>query len=153
VGQIEESELRQLVDQWGPSLVLFARQWSSTPDDALQEALIELVQLVDVPLHLKAWLFRVVKNKALNHLRSERRRDMHQRSAVMERDEWFVVDHETRLDGRHIASLLETLDAAQREIVVSRIWGDLTYEEIATLVNRPIATVHRLYQSALVLFL
>jgi RNA polymerase sigma-70 factor (ECF subfamily) len=47
---------------------------------------------------------------------------------------------------------LEHLDALppdQREVVVARIWGGLTFDEIAALVGEPRTTVYRRYGEAL----
>lgn len=146
--RITESELKQLVEELGPSLVLFARQWCSYPDDALQEALIELVQKDPVPCSPKAWLFRVVRNKAMNQSRSERRRAKHE-SVIAESDRWFEPDTGTRIDAEQAMVWLEQLPDIQRQIVTTRIWGELTYEQIAEIVDRPTATVFRLYREAI----
>lgn len=148
MARIAESELKRLVDELGSSLVLFARQWCSYPDDALQEALIELVQKDPIPRSPKAWLFRVVRNKAMNQSRSERRRAKHE-SVIAESDRWFEPDTGSRIDAAQAIVWLEHLPDIQRQIVTARIWGELTYEQIAEIVDRPTATVFRLYREAI----
>jgi RNA polymerase sigma-70 factor (ECF subfamily) len=148
VTRITELELAQLVDELGASLVLFARQWCSCPDDALQEALIELVRKETVPRSLKAWLFRVVRNKAMNLARSERRRS-HYESSASGPDAWFEPDKGSQIDAEFAAQWIERLPDIQRQIVTARIWGELTFEQIADVVDRPTATVFRLFHEAL----
>lgn len=148
MARITDRELAQLADELGASLVLFARQWCSCPDDALQEALIELVNKEPVPSSPKAWLFRVVRHKAMNLARSQRRRDHHE-SAASASHLWFESDDGTRMDAEVAAQWLEHLPDIQRQIVTARIWGELTFEQIAEVVDRPTASVFRLLQEAL----
>jgi DNA-directed RNA polymerase specialized sigma24 family protein len=42
------------------------------------------------------------------------------------------------------------LPLEQREVVVARIWGGLTFEELAHLVGCSLPTAHRRYQAGLV---
>ena len=44
---------------------------------------------------------------------------------------------------------LEGLPLAEREVVVARIWGGLSFEEIAGLTGALTSTVHRRYQAGL----
>jgi RNA polymerase sigma factor (sigma-70 family) len=148
VTRITAVELEQLVDELGSSLVLFARQWCSCPDDALQEALIELAKKDPAPRSPKAWLFRVVRNKAMNLARSDRRRARHE-SARAEADAWFDSDADSQLDAESTSQWIEQLPDILRQIVVARIWGELTFEQIAEVVDRPTATVFRLFREAI----
>ena len=50
----------------GPALELFARQWCSSPSDVVQDALVELARLQVVPENLVGWLYRVVRNRAID---------------------------------------------------------------------------------------
>jgi RNA polymerase sigma-70 factor (ECF subfamily) len=148
VTRITELELEQLVDELGASLVLFARQWCSCPDDALQEALIELVKKDPAPRSPKAWLFRVVRNKALNLARSDRRRERCELASA-EQDAWFDADTGSQMDAELTTQWLERLPDIQRQIVTARIWGELTFEQIAEVVDRPTATVFRLFRESI----
>jgi RNA polymerase sigma-70 factor (ECF subfamily) len=48
-----------------------------------------------------------------------------------------------------LAEKLSRLPDEQREVVVARIWGDLSFEEIARVLEKSQATVWRQYQAAL----
>jgi RNA polymerase sigma-70 factor (ECF subfamily) len=58
----------------GAALALYAAQWTGSPDDCVQEAFVELAQQRTVPGYVVGWLYRVVKNRALNVARGARRR-------------------------------------------------------------------------------
>ena len=55
-----------LVDRYAAALELYARQWCHAPEDVVQEAFLKLVAQRPLPDQPAAWLFRVVRNGALN---------------------------------------------------------------------------------------
>lgn len=146
---MQVQQVTQLADQYGASLVLYARQWTRDPDDALQEALLAFFQLDDLPRDSAAWLFTTVKRKALNHARRESRQYKHAESWAQQQDAWFEVDQDQKLWADEVCEQLQQLPAIEREIVVARVWGELRFEQIATLVGQSRSSVHRRYQAAL----
>src|SRR3954454_5494218 len=73
-GPIDVELLGRLLDEHGPALALYAAQWTDAADDCVQEALVELARQRQLPDHLVAWLYRVVKHRAPNVARGDRRR-------------------------------------------------------------------------------
>ncbi len=110
---------------------------------------MDLVRLSPTPDRPLAWLFIAVRRRALNLARGERRRAERQRLVAEARDAWFSGDPVGQLAAAEVAALLETLDPLDREIVVARIWGGLSFEEVVAVVDRPLSTVHRHYRQAL----
>lgn len=53
------------------------------------------------------------------------------------------------MDAAQATQWIERLPDVQRQIVTARIWGELTFEQIAEVVDRPTATVFRLFREAL----
>ncbi|MHB8972060.1 MAG: RNA polymerase sigma factor [Pirellulaceae bacterium] len=151
MNQLDTHQLRQLLGAHGAALVLFARQWCQAPDDALQEALIDLLRQAPVPDCPVAWLFKTVRRKAMNLARAERRRAKYHRQAAQEREPWFLHDASTGFEPGELEPMLGELPQLEREIVVARIWGELSFEQIAELVERSTSAVHRRYERALAL--
>lgn len=150
-GPIDSEQLGRLLDEHGAALALYASQWTDTADDCVQEALVELARQRQAPGHVIAWLYRVVKNRALNAARGARRRRERESRAMAER--FAVVEQSAafdRDDSRAAIEALEQLDTSERELVVMRIWGGLKYEEIAEALAISISTAHRQYERALV---
>jgi len=145
--------LGRLLDEQGGALALFAAQWTDSPDDCVQEALIELARQRPVPDSPVAWLFRVVKNRAISRARSARRRERHESRAW----EWkqregaaLAQQHgEPLADPDAVAAALASLDPELREVVVARTWGGLGFEQIAALVGCSTSTAHRRYIAGL----
>jgi RNA polymerase sigma-70 factor (ECF subfamily) len=140
-----EREIRSFVEQHGSALLLYARQYCSNPEDALQEALIDLARRDTLPESLLSWMYRVVKNKAMNQTRADRRRSNHQAVVALAGDSWFEEDPSNSLDAKEVAEWIRELSPLEREIVTSRIWGDLTFEQIAELTDTSASTAYRLF--------
>src|SRR2546423_10524135 len=82
---IDAEMLGRLLDEHGPALALYAAQWTDSADDCVQEALVELARQRPSPEHVVAWLYRVVKHRALNAARGDRRRRERESRAMAER--------------------------------------------------------------------
>ncbi len=145
---IGASRLGRLFDEHAAALVLFARQWSSDPDDVVQEAFLRLARQPNAPENPAAWLFEVVRNVSISDARgNRRRRDREARAA--DRAPWFTTRVDDALDAREAARLLDELNPAHREVVVARIWGGLTFDEIARLAGCSVSAAHRRYEAGL----
>ncbi|MBC8868868.1 MAG: sigma-70 family RNA polymerase sigma factor [Planctomycetes bacterium] len=147
--RIDTQRLGELIDTHGAALTLYARQWCRSPEDALQEALIDLLRQTPVPNHPIAWLYKTVRRRAMNLARAERRRVKHHRQACEQRKSWFLPADGMSDEPVDAEALLRRLPPLEREIVVARVWGELSFGQIADLVDRSTSAVHRRYQRAL----
>lgn len=143
-------EVAQLLDRNSAALVLYARQICSDPEDCVQCAFVKLIQLRSFPKDAVAWLYRVVRNEALMQCRGERRRRSREQAFAELRGSWFNAEVSGHLSGATATEALAQLSQSQREIVVARIWGGLTFREIAQLLAISQSSVHREYQQAIV---
>jgi RNA polymerase sigma factor (sigma-70 family) len=132
--------------------VLFARQWCDAPDDIVQDAFVALARQRVVPDRVVPWLYRVVRNGAITVARrTRRRRRREERVASMEavtHDPWFASTDD-QMDAQRASQLLADLDGESRETIVARLWGGLTFEEIAQLQGCSLSTTYRRYQIGL----
>jgi RNA polymerase sigma-70 factor (ECF subfamily) len=144
---IGPDQLGRLFDEHAPALVLYARQWSDAPEDVVQEAFVQLARHRVEPDRVVPWLFRVVRNGAIGGARREsRRRRREARASTVEA--WFEPDDD-RIDAGRAARLLAELDVETREVIVARLWGGLTLEEVARLRGCSTSTAHRRYRAGL----
>ncbi len=143
-------ELARLVDRHAAALTLYARQWCAQPEDVVQAAFLKLVAVRTPPDRPAAWLFRAVRNAAIDASRSARRRSHYETRAAARSPAWFAPpDDPTGLDARAAADALQTLPPEVREIIVAHLWGGLTFEEIASTVGSSAATCYRRYAAGL----
>jgi RNA polymerase sigma-70 factor, ECF subfamily len=84
-----------------------------------------------------AWIFRILRNRCLDYLKEKRRRDVPldvARNVAAERGD-PGVDLERSLVRDAVARALDRLPAAQREAFLLRHVHDLSYEEMAEVID------------------
>jgi RNA polymerase sigma-70 factor (ECF subfamily) len=150
MGEIGPEILTRLLDAHGAALVLYAQQWCDTPEDVTQEALLALMRQPTLPENVVGWLYRAVRNGAINALRAAQRRTRREQSVARENEGWFQISPGDRLDAVEAARAMEQLPIHERETIVARLWGGLSFEEIAELTGSSTSTVHRWYQAGLI---
>ena len=151
---------RQCYRELAPKLLLFARQWVAdcgAAEDVVQQAFVRFwkkhgrADRAHYPL-----LYSATRTIALDYLRGEERRAQRENhpDAPMPRD--GVPCFELASDDLDRAELAVAVEIAlrglpdeQREVVVLKLWGDLTFQEIADTVGAPLNTVAARYRYAL----
>ena len=148
MSQIGPETLGRIYDEHASALLLYARQFCETPEDVVQEAFVALARQREAPCRVVHWLYRVVRNGAFASNRGEGRRRSREARAPGVDPAWFA-SADDRIDARQAQSLLSGLDPNIREVIVARIWGGLTFEEIAKARGCSLSTAHRHYQAGL----
>ena len=141
--------LGELLDRHGAALVLFARQFCTSPEDVVQEAFVQLSRQGEAPAQPVAWLYRVVRNGALSAARGEQRRRKYEAAASKRTSAWFLPAEAARLDAEMAAEALQSLPLDEREIIVAHLWGGLTFQQIGEMVGLSAATAYRRYEAGL----
>ncbi len=142
-------EWQDVIARHAPALVMYAAQWSLDPEDVVQETFVELFREAVPPDSVAGWLFAVVRNKSVSSLRAAARRRNHERGRAGLSREWFVESPGDSLDADEAARWVDELAGELREIVIARVWGELTFEQIAELTGSSQSTCHRRYREAL----
>ena len=139
--------LAEAFDAHADALGLYARQWCESPEDVVQEAFLQLARQRIAPDRVVPWLYRVVRNGAIAAgRRDSRRRRREARASGGEA--WFAPTVEG-IDAEEAAQVLAELDPETRGVIVARIWGGLTFEEIAQAEGCSVTTAHRRYRAGL----
>ncbi|MFU8892650.1 MAG: RNA polymerase sigma factor [Luteolibacter sp.] len=124
----------------GPRLLLFARGWAKTRQDAedlVQEAILRLWHHQaksdgsppDLPL-----AFSTIRFCGLNLHRSDTRRRKREGNIVFLhdfQDVWLDPVMEDDEDSERLRQAVERLSPKLREVVVMKVWSDLTFQQIS----------------------
>jgi RNA polymerase sigma-70 factor (ECF subfamily) len=141
---IDAEKLEKLLTRYWPVLVAWLGGARHEAEDVVQAAFIKLAAEEPPPSNCVAWLFTVSKRLSINqHVSQLKRRSRESRAAAVPT---CSADSAGEFELRE---LLNTLDDGEREIVVARIWGGLTFDEIALAQGYSKASAWRLYQSGL----
>lgn len=82
---------------------------------------------------VKSWLYRIANNKVIDFYRTNKQvEDVGDYLEMsLKQDFWQDVDNKEKL--KEVFSYLETIKQEHKDIVLYRIWEDLSYREIALL--------------------
>jgi RNA polymerase sigma-70 factor, ECF subfamily len=116
-------------------------------EDVTQEVFVKLFtglrQYDPVRAAFSAWMLRVARNAAIDHLRRHRGHP-----TLLEFDERTPVDEAGRACGESLRAALEELPASQREILVLRALGGFAPPEVALRVQRSRGSINTLFHRA-----
>jgi RNA polymerase sigma-70 factor, ECF subfamily len=117
-----------------PGLVLFARQFVRSVADAediVQDAFVRFWRK-EHSIENRALLYATVRSVALDLLRRDARRARREANAALEMEQstppQFDLDDGSQ---RELAAAVDRLPVEQREVLVMKIWNELTFAEIA----------------------
>lgn len=135
-----------------PGLVLFARQFVRSiadAEDIVQEAFVKFWRKQH-PIDNRALLFATVRSTAFDLLRRDSRRARREAEAVAEIDPAVAPQFDETSDSqRALAAAIHRLPVEQREVLVMKIWNELTFAEIATVLSISQNTAASRYRYAL----
>jgi RNA polymerase sigma-70 factor (ECF subfamily) len=148
-------QLEDLFDRDGRRLFICALAVTHCPElaeDAVQDMFCRLLRLDAAPRHLRAYAFRSVRNAAIDLARQRARTP----SIGMNEDGIFDPADGPRKNAernefqRRVAETLLTLSEDERETIVQRLYGDLTFREIAETRELPLGTVVTWYRRGMI---
>ena len=141
---IDPNSLRKLLDDYWTILVEWVGGARDGAEDVVQSAFIKLASEDPPPENPVAWLFTISKRLAINEQLSQTKRRSRESRVGRNREE-----STDRVNEFELRDLLCSLDEREREIVIARIWGGLTFDEIAIVCADSKATIWRSYQSGI----
>lgn len=145
--RIEALQLAELIARHAGSLQLWIRSCCPSPEDVVQEALCKLAIQDPAPENPVAWLYRVCRNLAQKQRIADMRRRKREQSRAPA--EATVPAGEDSLDQAEVLAAVETLADEFREVLVARLWGQLSLEEVARLCGISTTTAFRRYNAAI----
>ena len=131
----DSDQLRSWLAEHGAALVLLARQWlcnRSDAEDVVQEAFVRFWRSRHRAIDQTAYLYSCLKSSALDWQRAGARRT--RREEAVSRAEsapLFECPAEEHERQTAIAAALAELPEDQREVIVMKIWGGLSFPQIA----------------------
>lgn len=124
----------QLYDACAAELLLYGRALGlshSEAEDVLHDAFRALLTLAQPPREPRFYLIRTFRNRSLNHRRGLWRR----LTRELHSSAWFEpVAADSPVERAAIAAL-RNLPSEQREVIVLKLWHDLTFETVGELLE------------------
>ena len=149
---VAHEDWKECFSQLAPGLVLFARQWvrsRADAEDVVQEAFVRFWRRQH-SIQNRALLFATVRSIGLDLIRRDTRRARREAAVAIESEQTtepqFATDDESQ---RALADAVDRLPQEQREVVVMKIWNELTFQEIGTVLGISQNTAASRYRYAL----
>ena len=143
------AEIELSYRRYGSALLLYAAAITgerSRAQDAVQQVFLKLLESGRLrnALDAKSYLFACVRNAVLND-RKARQRDV----ALDPECAWFEPPHRDFAAELHLRRALWELPEDQREVTILHTWGELTFAQIAEVLNISANTAASRYRYAL----
>ena len=145
--------------QHGPRLLLFARQQSRNDYDAedlLQEAFVRIWRLYGHTGEIAPGLvFQAIRRLAIDYARRDIRRQRREAKADeadrIERGsvQWFESSLEKKECHDQLEEAIRKLSSKHQEVLMLKVWGELTFEEIGKTLGIPLHTAASRYRHGL----
>ena len=147
-----EDDWQTCFTQLGPALLLFARRWTNCraeAEDIVQEAFVRFWRRQH-SISNRALLYATVRSTALDRLRSDQRRARREAAVALDGAQHLEPRFATVDEGQQmLAAAVERLPNEQREVVILKIWNDLTFAEIGSVLEISQNTAASRYRYAL----
>ena len=118
---------------------------SSLADDLVQDCIeraLTRLHLFDETKNLRTWLFTILRNLHLNNLRQKDQRGLHLNiDDVSEQKLIQAPEQSHHMAITDIAKAMEYLPNEQREVLILVAIEEMSYAEIADIIDTPIGTV------------
>jgi RNA polymerase sigma-70 factor (ECF subfamily) len=150
-----ESDWEQWLARYAPGLLLFARQQTHCEADAqdlVQEAVVESWrrQANGTPPPL-GYVYASIRHRAIDLARRDGRRAAREVAAHLDSPQyWFDSGAEERERHMLIQQAIGRLPAMYRDVVTLKVWGGLTFDQIAESLEIPANTAASRYRYGLV---
>ena len=141
------------LDEHGPALVLLARQWTEShaeAEDVVQDAFVRFWPKRASVRNALAYLYSCVRTTAMDRRRSEAKRRGREELACPGDTEYLfepALEHDERRE--MIEKTLRSLPDEQKEVVIMKIWGGLTFQGIGEALRISANTAASRYRYAL----
>jgi RNA polymerase sigma-70 factor (ECF subfamily) len=132
--------------------LLYARQCTRTEEDAgdlVQEALTESWRRTGGEVPDPALVFATIRRRAIDHGRSAQSRRRRESAHAARTDLWFQPDFSAADTHHTVAAAVAELPVSLRETVTLKLWGGLSFPEIAAVTGVPVPTATSRYRYAI----
>ena len=147
-----EEDWQACFKQLGPALLLFARRWTNCraeAEDIVQEAFVRFWRRQHA-IENRALLYATVRSTALDRLRSNQRRARREAAVALDQPPHLEPQFTAADEGQQmLAAAVELLPDEQREVLVLKIWNELTFAEIGSVLEISQNTAASRYRYAL----
>lgn len=87
------------------------------------------------------WLFQIAKNRLIDYYRAMKPLDELNESMEIASDYSVIDEVDKVFDAMRVKAILDKLESNERDLIIMRLWDDLSYREITELTGRSEASL------------
>lgn len=116
-------------------------------EDIVQDCFVELVRrisTIDARRGASGWLWRVARNKAFDAIRRRKLEERHAENLRPETEKTGETPAGQMMASerqRYVRGILDLLPPSERDLLLLRFYGGLSFKQMARVVRRPLGTV------------
>lgn len=119
-------------------------------EDVVHDALLAVAALETPPENLKAYVYRVIRNKALHQIKQAQRLDDSDLDAdYIDRLSVKEFNSEERIYIEQALQQVATLQSNHQQVLLLKFFADLSFKDIAEIMDSPMNTVSSWYRRGL----
>ena len=145
-----EAAFEIIVERYEQRLVAFARNMVRSSEDArdvVQDVFASAHRAMlqdERPIHVKAWLYKITRNRCLNHLRRPQPVGVDSMDVFEDAVASAAETAGARQDLQHLVQDVQALPETQKTALVLREMEALSYEQIADVMDKTVPAVKSL---------
>jgi len=86
--------------------------------------------------NFSSWIYKIARNSVIDHYRSQKFHNNIDDAWDLETDEDIGSDTEVKMQIEEVRKYLKELTSVQRDVVIMRIWQEMSYKEIAEVIGK-----------------
>lgn len=144
----KQMKIQQWFQEYSPAMVLYARSVVGdlqSAEDIVQEVFIALMKTSTLPEKPKNYLLFAVRNRSINFIQRCKIKVV---SSSLEKYSFFSNPAENQEEREKLSQALMELPQEQREVIILKIWGNMTFQEIAKMLSCSLSTISSRYRYA-----
>lgn len=134
-GVLYDHHIRRIYD-----FVYYKTHHKETAEDIVSQTFLKAlthIATVDPDRSFASWLYKIAQNTVIDHYRSKRTHsDIDDAWDISDEDVDIVRDLDTASKFEEVKEHLEKLGSLERDIIIMRVWQELSYKEIADIVGK-----------------
>lgn len=134
-GELYDTYIKRIYD-----FVYYKTMHKQTAEDLTSDVFFKALRKIDTfnvnKGTLQAWLYQIARNTVIDHYRTSKPSDNIDDVWGLSSSEDVETDIDNKVLLEKVQKHLQKFSAEQREIVLLRLWDELSYQEIADIVGK-----------------
>jgi RNA polymerase sigma-70 factor, ECF subfamily len=146
-GRLYDRHLRTIYD-----FIYYKTRHKETAEDLTSQTFFKAlknIQSVDPNRSIISWLYKIAHNSVLDHYRTMRHQSDIEDCYDLSDDTDTVGELDNAEEVKKVKDYLHKLTPTERDIVIMRVWQELSYKEIADAIGKSEANCKMIYSRTL----